>query len=88
MKLELTDKETYKVEHVPIDFTYKNKRYTGEAIPVSSSCRDGVCFDLEITLNDKFIGMIHSTLNGWRMEKEEDQDFVDKIGEEILLWYE
>lgn len=87
MQLELTDKETYKIEHVPIDFTYNGIHYTGEAIPISSSCKDGVCFDLEVTLNGKFIGMIHSTLNGWRMEKMDDQDFADKIGEEIRLWY-
>lgn len=85
--MELTDKETYKTEHVPIDFTYNEVRYSGEAIPVSSSCQNGACFDLEIVLNDKSLGMIHSTLNGWRMEHIEDQQFVDKIGEEIFLWY-
>lgn len=79
---------TYKTEHIPIDINYKGTRYTGKGIPISSSCRDGVCFDLEIILNGKSMGVIHSTLNGWRMEKITDQKFVDTIGEEILLWYE
>lgn len=83
-----TIEKNIKTERVPIDIKYNETRYIGEGIPVPASCRDGVCYDLEIVLNGKSLGMIHSTLNGWRMEFMEDQAFANAIGEDILLWYE
>lgn len=32
-----------------------------KARPIASSCREDVCFDLEVTLNNEFIGTIHRT---------------------------
>jgi hypothetical protein len=80
--------ETYKSEIVPIEITYKGQKYTGEGKPLSASCREGVCFDLDITLNGEYLGTIHNTKMGWTMDRATDQDFVNAIGEEILLWYE
>jgi len=73
---------------VPIEFEYKDKLYKGEAIPVKEACQDGVCFELEITLNGEYIGIIHRAKSGWKMNESKDQDFIDAIGQEILLWYE
>lgn len=85
--MELQEDILYKKEHVPIDIEYHGVKYKGEATPISASCRDGVCFELEISLNDELIGIINSTMHGWVMQGEMEQDFADKIGEEILLWY-
>ena len=73
---------------VPVEFEYKDKFYKGEAIPVKEACNDGVCFELEITLNGEYIGIIHRAKSGWKMNETKDQDFIDAIGQEILLWYE
>lgn len=86
--MSFQEKVTYKTERVPIDIIYQGKRYKGEANPIPSSCREEVCFDLDILLNGKSIGVIHSTMDGWKAEKEVDQELIDAIGEEILLWYE
>ena len=86
--MSFQEKVSYKTEKVPIDIIHQGTRYIGEAIPIPSSCREEVCFDLEIILNGKSLGFIHSTLDGWKMEKNADQGLVDAIGQEILLWYE
>ena len=81
-------KVSYKTEKVPIDIIYQGIRYKGDAKPIPSSCREEVCFDLDIILNGKSIGVIHLTMDGWKAEKEADQGLINAIGEEIFLWYE
>lgn len=75
-------------EPIPIDIEYKGTRYKGEGLPVSQTCKDEVCYELDIILNDQPMGIIHCTDNGWRMKNVKDQKLVDAIGEEIALWYE
>ena len=78
----------YKTANVPIDITCRGKQYQGKAVPLSSTCHDGVCFELDVELNNKHLGIIHGDEKGWRMNEVNDQQLVDAIGEEILLWYE
>ena len=73
---------------IPLKLEYKATEYKGEAVPVKSSCHDGVCFLLEITLNNEYKGIIRRLKNGWKMDGEKDQKLVDLIGDEIMLWYE
>lgn len=73
---------------VPLEIEYDGKKYTGEAIPVSQTCHDGVCDELDVTLNDENLGIIKCTKGGWKMDTVKDQKFVDTIGEEIFYWYE
>lgn len=73
---------------VPLQIDYDGKAYTGEAIPVNQTCHDGVCDELDVTLNDQNLGIIKCTKGGWKMDTIKDQKFVDAIGEEIFYWYE
>jgi hypothetical protein len=73
---------------VPLEIEYDGKTYKGEAIPVNQTCHDGVCDELDITLNDENLGIIKCTKGGWKMDTQTDQKFVDAIGEEIFYWYE
>jgi hypothetical protein len=73
---------------VPIEMEYDGTTYKGEAIPVNQTCHDGVCDELDITLNDENLGIIKCTKGGWKMDTQTDQKFVDAIGEEIFFWYE
>ena len=75
-------------EPVPIEIEYKDKKYIGEGIPVSQTCKEKVCYELDITLNNENMGLIHCTPSGWKMKNVKDQGLVDAIGEEITLWYE
>ena len=75
-------------EPVPIELEYKGKIYKGEGIPVSQTCKEKVCYELEIMLNNEQLGLIHCTDKGWKMKNVKDQKLVDAIGEKIALWYE
>ncbi len=46
-------------EPVPLEIEYKEKIYKGEAIPISQTCKEEVCYELEVTLNDENLGIIH-----------------------------
>lgn len=75
-------------EPVPLKFTYKDVEYKGEGIPVPGTCTDGVCYDLDINLNGRHVGMLHRLKNNWKIEGVEDEKFANAIGEIVTLWYE
>jgi len=80
-------KEPEKTVPVPIEFEYKKKNYKGVGVPVMSSCEDGVCLQLDITLNKVHMGVIRCTKEGWRITGAK-QGLVNAIGDEIFHWYE
>ena len=69
-------------------FEYEGEIYKGEAMPVSQTCVDGFCSELEVIINDQAIGIIKRLKNGWKIDGTKDQKFVDAIGEEIEDWYQ
>lgn len=75
-------------EVVPLELEYNGVTYKGEGIPVPDTCEDGVCFQLEVTLNDEHLGIIRAGKSGWKMDQVKDQKFIDAIGNEIQLYYE
>ena len=75
-------------EPVPIKFTYKDVEYKGEGIPVPGACSNGVCYDLDINLNGRHVGMLHRLKNSWKIEGVENDKFVNAIGDVVTLWYE
>ena len=75
-------------EPVPIKFTYDDVEYKGEGIPVPGTCVNGVCYDLDINLNGRHVGMLHRLKNSWKIEGVEDEKFVNSIGDVVMLWYE
>jgi hypothetical protein len=74
-------------EPLPISFEYEGKQYEGDAIPISQTCVDGICAELDITLNDRHIGIIKRLKRSWKIDNAEEQKFVDAIGNEIEKWY-
>ena len=75
-------------EVIPLELEYKGETYKGEGVPIPETCRDGVCFQLDVTLNDENLGIIRAGKSGWKMDNIKDQKFVDAIGQEIMLYYE
>jgi hypothetical protein len=73
---------------IPLEFEYKGTTFKGEGVPVPGTCHNGVCYQLDITLNDEHLGIIHSGKSGWKMEQVKDQPFIDAIGQEIMVYYE
>jgi hypothetical protein len=82
-------KNKYKTETVPLSLQHNGKIYKGEAVPISTSCLKEVCFELDVTLNSEHLGTIYCGNDlQWKIRNFADQDLVNKIGEQILLWYE
>src|ERR1041385_8372767 len=81
------EKEPEKALTVPLEFEYKGKGYKGMGVPVISSCEGGVCQQLDITLNNKHLGVIKCTRNGWKLT-DTPQGLANAIGQELHLWYE
>jgi hypothetical protein len=75
-------------EPIPIQFEYEEETYAGEAMPISQTCVDGVCAELDVTINDQHIGIIKRLKNNWKIDGAKDQKFVDAIGEKIEEWYQ
>lgn len=86
--IEELEKEPEELVPVPLQFEYQKKKYSGTAVPVLSSCDEGVCFELDITLNDKHLGIIRNTEKGWKISEVKSQGLANTIGQQIALWYE
>ena len=71
-----------------LDFDYNGTHYSGYAKPLPPTCKDEVCFENEIHLNDKNYGMLYRERNQWYLEGENDQEFINTIGELVTLSYE
>ncbi|HWD87405.1 MAG TPA: hypothetical protein VG367_04710 [Mucilaginibacter sp.] len=76
-------------EPIPLDFEYEGVRYTGEGVPINETCdtEAGICYEVDITLNDNNVGIIRCMKSGWKMDRVE-QGLVDAIGNEIFLYFE
>jgi hypothetical protein len=73
---------------VPLKFTYRDVEYKGEGVPIPGTCNNGVCYDLEVNLNGRHVGILHRLKNNWKIEGVEDEKFVNAIGDVVTLWYE
>lgn len=73
---------------IPLEFEYKDKKFTGEAVPIAQTCENGVCYELEVSLNNDSIGIIRYSKSGWKMDLVSDQKLVDAIGGQIMKWFD
>ena len=73
---------------VPVKLEYEGKLFKGEGVPVPGTCQNGVCYELDITLNGDHVGILHKLKSGWKMDGVEDQKFIDAIGDAVVAWYE
>jgi hypothetical protein len=72
---------------IPLNFTYNDTEYKGEAIAVGATCHDKICEEHEVTLNNENMGIIRCMKSGWKMDGQEDKGFIKALGQEILVWY-
>jgi hypothetical protein len=71
------------VHPIEIEFEYREKSYTGDALPILASCLNGQCFQYEITLNNETLGIIRSMKSGWKMHSTDDTGLIRAIGKAI-----
>ncbi len=81
------EKNPEQLTPVPLKIEYKNKLYEGNAVPVPTACTEGACFDLDITLNKKHIGVIRHAGDKWKITEMKNQGLANAIGHEITAWY-
>jgi hypothetical protein len=72
---------------VPVEFEYNNSTYKGEAVPITGTCADGICYEMDVMLNNDPLGIIRYAKSGWKMDLVKDQKLVDAIGERIMDWF-
>jgi hypothetical protein len=72
---------------VPVHFEYDGVSYEGEAVPITQTCIDGVCSELDVSMNNRSIGIIKKMAKGWKIDGAKDPKLVNMIGKEIEEWY-
>jgi len=70
-----------------LENTNKGDLYKGEGIPISQTCQKGFCYEADISLNDRPMGIIRCAKSGWKMDGVE-QGLIDAIGHQIFLHFE
>jgi hypothetical protein len=81
------EREPEKTVPVPLNFEYRKKKYAGVGIPVMSSCENGICQQVDITLNKKHVGVLKHTKSGWRIT-DVPQGLTTAIQKEVAKNYE
>jgi len=77
-----------KTEEVPLDFEYNGSKYYGVAIRLATNCSENNCFELDVILNNKYLGSINCDQDfKCTMPEVFDKGMVEKVAEEIMLWY-
>ena len=74
-------------EPIQLEFEYNGTLYKGEGVPISQTCTEDVCYEVDITLNDENLGIIRCAKSGWKMDRVEE-GLVNAIGNEITLYFE
>jgi hypothetical protein len=74
-------------EPIPLQFEYDGNIYKGEAVPIAATCADGMCSELDVSINDKHIGIIKKLTRQWKIDGATDPKFVNTIGEQIEQWF-
>ena len=75
--------EPEKALPIPLEFEYKSKSYRGIGIPIISTCNKGICQQVDIVLNNKHVGVLRMTKNGWRINKV-PQGLVNEISKLVI----
>ena len=52
-------------------------------MPVPQTCYDGICDELEVTLNERHIGIVKHRKSGWKLDGAKDQKLINAIGKAI-----
>jgi len=78
------EQEPEQFETIALNFAYKDKQYSGYAVPMMDSCHEGKCTAMDVILNDVHMGVLKASPRGWRMGQVKPQSFVNTIAEAIF----
>ena len=72
---------------IPIEFEFNGILYKGEGLPITQTCSEDVCYEIDITLNDESLGILKHYKSGWKMDRVEPK-LAKAIGAEIEEYFE
>jgi hypothetical protein len=52
-------------------------------MPISQTCHEGFCSEMDITINNRHFGIIKRRKSGWKMDNAADPKLIDIIGKTI-----
>jgi hypothetical protein len=82
------EKSPEQVVPIPLAFEHKGQSFEGMGIPILTLCENGLCQEVDITLNGQHQGIIRHTEKGWKMTEIKSAPLVRAIGSKIEEWYQ
>jgi hypothetical protein len=74
------------MQDVPLTIEFKGRQFIGFAVPLGNSMQKRpTAFD--IIIDKAFLGTLRQTEQGWKMDTEQDPEFLEILGKYILGWY-
>jgi hypothetical protein len=70
-------------EPLNFEFEYKGATVKGEAMAIPQTCHEGVCFEYDVFINNRHLGIIKRRKSGWKMDNAQDEKFINAIGKAI-----
>jgi hypothetical protein len=80
MKEMISDLEN---EPIKFEFEHKGSPIKGEALPITASCQEGTCFEFDVSINNRHIGILKHLKSGWKMDNAPDPKLIAAIGKAI-----
>ncbi|HZS45556.1 MAG TPA: hypothetical protein VFC63_10670 [Blastocatellia bacterium] len=80
--------EPEQIVPVALELEHNGKSYSGTAVPILTSCDEGVCQHFDITLNKKHIGVLRHVEDKWKISEMKSQALANAIGREIEEYYQ
>jgi len=73
------------LERKPVTFSivYKDRVLKGEALPVTASCEGKNCFEYEVAIGNRHLGILKYRKTGWKMDNAPDPKFIEAVGKAI-----
>lgn len=74
-------------EAIHLEFGYEGKSYTGEAMPISETRSDEICYEADVSLNDENLSIIRCAKSGRDTDRMK-RGLVEPFGNELFLYYD
>lgn len=81
------EREPEQLTPIPLKLEYRNMLYEGTAVPVPGACAEGACYHLDITLNNRHVGVMRRVGGNWKISELKSQGLARAIGEQVTGWY-
>jgi len=81
------EREPEQIVPVPLELEHHGKSYSGTAIPILTSCDEGMCQHFDITLNKRHVGVLRHAEDKWKISELKSQALANAVGQEIEDFY-